>query len=678
MLADIVVHTFELSIIIRKLDKPNRHNNHILETESNKFFNNHVPNEWFIDKPDHDYGIDFAVNIVLNNQVTGLSFSVQLKSKIKEIYTKSSSIKLKHSTLGLFNTKLEPVLLIVYVQVDKEAYWCWYNDLIIDLTSTQKTYTVQIPKTNKLSQIDWESVSKYIQSVFSIKMLVEGIKTLEYDEISNSQVLAWKYYFSKDFEKAVFYFKNLLKETPNDIATLEGLAQCQYNIFNYKEAIISINKAIELAGNINQYLTKACILAEDGMQNGIKGKIIEAKNLFKDFLDQNNKQFIYHYNYANTLSRLGYNQEAIEHFNICLKLNPNFEQAWKNLGQVYFDVGEHEKEITCYDNALRINPKLPQALFSKGVTLSHIYNKDKEGLNLMLQAIGNDDNMLLEFQYGYFGIAYAYEKLGNIKESLTWINKGLDHYSDDIIYLNFKSNLLIKNWADNEWVKTDAIRFFEFRLELDKDFKSLYAILLVKQITDEKTIFDLIKKHTPIFREISFESIKLCDIDLRKNIVFLLHYDRYLEFRNTYPIQRYLDHLISELFVISSEFWELLDLIFAKSFSSAISEYSISKNPNTIANSILEALTFTPNSLRIIFSDSEIALKDAISIMTHIYLDFPTVIIREFGVQFGMINGSLGLEKPDSAENLPEVWYNKMRERTLIEINRRLKLLKEE
>lgn len=278
------------------MDKPHRHNTHILETESSKFFTLHIPDEWYFDKPEHDYGIDFIVNIVSKNQVTGLSFSVQLKSKIKENNPKSASIKLKHSTLGLFNTKLEPVLLVVYVKVDKEAYWCWYDDLNIDLTSSQKTYTVNIPKSNRLSQIDWETISKHVQNVFSIKMLVEGIKELEYDEISNSQILAWRYYFSEDYEKAIFYFKNLLKETPDDIVILEGLAQSQYNNFNYKEAIDNINRAIELSGNSNQYLTKACILAEDGIQNEIKGKIIEAKNLFKDFLEEDNNQFIYHYN----------------------------------------------------------------------------------------------------------------------------------------------------------------------------------------------------------------------------------------------------------------------------------------------------------------------------------------------------------------------------------------------
>ncbi|MCZ4696437.1 DUF4365 domain-containing protein [Ancylomarina euxinus] len=660
------------------MDKPNRHNNHILETESNKYFNFQVPNEWYTDKPEHDYGIDYTVNIVSNNQVTGLSFSVQLKSKLKETNDNSATIILKHSTLGLFNTKLEPVLLVAYIQEDKEAYWCWYNELDFDLTSSQKTYTINIPKANKLSQIDWESISKYVQNIFSMKMLVEGIRTLEYDEISNSQVLAWKYYFSKDFEKAIFYFKNLLEDAPGDIAIIEGLAQSQYSTFNYKEAINNINKVIELSGTSNQYLTKACILAEDGMQNGIKGKIIEAKNLFRDFLEQDNTQFIYHYNYANTLSRLGYNQEAIDHFKLCLKFNPNFEQAWKNLGQVYFDIEEHEKEISCYDNALRINPKLPQALFSKGVTLSRIYDKDKDGLLLMMEAIDNDADMLLEYRYGYFGIAHAHEKLGNIKQSLTWINKGLDHYSDDLVYLNFKSNLLIENWTDNEWLKVEALKFFEFRLELENDYKSLYTILSIKQSTDEKAIFDLIKKHTSIFRAISFDSIKYCDINLRDDIIFLLHYDKYLEFRNNYPILRYLDHLISELYIIPSEFWEILDFVFAKSYSNAISKYFKNMDSNIICNSILGDLEVSTNIIKMILPESVFPQEEAINIMAHVCAEFPTIVIREFGAQTGMLAGLLSLEKPDSAEYLSEDWYVDLHERVLIEMNSKLKLLKED
>ena len=658
------------------MDKPNRHNNHVLETESSKYFKFQVPNVWYIDKPEHDYGIDYIVNIATNNQVTGLSFSVQLKSKIKEKKEDIVTISLKHSTLGLFNTKLEPVLLVAYVQAEKEAYWYWYNDLKFDLTSSQRTYTVRIPKENKISLIDWEAISKYVKDIFSIKMLVEGIKSLEYDEISNSQILAWKYYFSQDYEKSIFYFKSLLVDNAEDIAILEGLAQCQYNTFHYKEALNNINKAISLSGTSNQYLTKACILAEDGMQSRIKAKIIEGKNIFKRFLNQDNTQFIYHYNYANTLSRLKYYEEAISHFELCLKQNPNFEQAWKNLGQVYFDIGEHEKELMCYNKALNINPQLPQALFSKGITLSRIFNKDEEGVSLMLKAIENDENLLLKYQHSYFSIAYAYEKLGNIQEALIWVNKGLDFYSDDIVYLNFKANLLIGNWKNNDWIIDEALQFFEFRLELENDYKSLYSILLIKQLNDEKLTFDLIKKHTSIFREIGLESIKACEVNIGENIDFLLHFDKYLGFRNNYSIYRYSEHLISELFSVSGEFWEILNFIFAKSFSNAINQYSTNKDSAIIAQTIQDNLEIAPKAIKIIFPNKDFLKEEAINVMAQIYTEFPIIIIREFGAQAGMIAGSLGIPEPEP--ELFDKWLAGLQEQSLIEVNRKLKLLKED
>lgn len=70
--------------------------------------------------------------------------------------------------------------------------------------------------------------------------------------------------------------------------------------------------------------------------------------------------------------------------------------------------------------------------------------------------------------------------------------------------------------------------------------------------------------------------------------------------------------------------------------------------------------------------------EEAISIMSHIYLGFPIVIVREFGAQLGMITGALGLPKPDEAENLPQSWYEEFGESVLLTINKQLKLLRED
>jgi len=71
-------------------------------------------------------------------------------------------------------------------------------------------------------------------------------------------------------------------------------------------------------------------------------------------------------------------------------------------------------------------------------------------------------------------------------------------------------------------------------------------------------------------------------------------------------------------------------------------------------------------------------IREEKEIMAHVCAEFPTIIIREFGAQAGMITGSLGIDKPDTETELSEEWFGKLHEESLIEMNRKLKLLKED
>ncbi|WP_409149131.1 DUF4365 domain-containing protein [Sphingobacterium sp. BS-2] len=650
-----------------------------METESNKFYNKYLPNEWFVDKPEHDYGIDYITHISINGQVTGLNFSVQLKSKERETNQQHISISIKQSTLGLFNTKLEPVLLVAYVQEDQEAYWYWYNDLDLDLTKIKKTVRINIPRSNKISQIDWNFIAKYVQDIFSIKTFIDSIRTLEYRELSDTEVLAWRNYYAGKYEDAAFYFKSLLKQKQkNKISVLEGLAHSQYMSFNYKEALQTINKCIEIDGRDNQYLTKGCILAEDGAATGNKAKLIEGKNIFYQYLLEGTDNENGHYNFANTLKSLGDLEEAAKQYKLCLQINPNNALAWKNLGSIYYELHDHEEEIHCYDKALKINPKLPQALFSKGVTLSYIFNKYDEGLSLMLKSSEQEEEMMNGFPIGYFWIAYTYEKLAKIDKSLYNINKGLSIDPENQFMLDFKTDLLISNHQINESLKNTAIDFFEYRLELDNHFKSLFYLIKIKGINNKNYILELIKKYTSIVKLTDLKILTKCKLELHDLLSFLLHYDKYLFLRKTHSLDRYQNHIISEHYSISSEFYEVIDLIFAKSFSEAIEEYYITGNIKLIGETILNTFYLLPKAICELIPDEEYTQEEAIAIMAHTYLEYPKIAVREFGVQIGLISGKFGFEIADPADILSDSWYDEFRENTLTFINRRLKLLKEE
>lgn len=60
--------------------------------------------------------------------------------------------------------------------------------------------------------------------------------------------------------------------------------------------------------------------------------------------------------------------KAINLFLEILKRNPNDDNSWYNLGNVYSDINEYNKAIECYDKALDLNPIKGKAtiFFNKG------------------------------------------------------------------------------------------------------------------------------------------------------------------------------------------------------------------------------------------------------------------------------------------------------------------------
>jgi len=655
------------------MNKPIRHKNHILETESNKFFENCLSNEWYAEKPSYDYGIDYNVSIVINNQVTGLNFSVQIKSTEKEESQQYVPISLKKSTLGLFQARLEPVLLIAYVQEDKEAYWYWYNDLSFDLSSKQETHRVNVPKANMLRVIDWNEVIQYVQNIFSIKNFIDGIKHLEYKELTDAEILAWRYYYSHDYEKAAFYFKGMLKEKPDDLTMMEALSHSLYMHRNYKDALFFTNKLIDIQDSDNRYILKASILTEDGIQNRCRAKVLEGKNIFEKIVKSNPDHDQYHYNYANALTYLEKSEEAISHYIRCLELNSNNAQAWKNLANLYNKLQQHKKAEDCNNRALLINPNLSQALFSKGVFLSQLHGKHKEGLEFMQKAFDNEEEILHNYPHAYLNFAYAYEKLHNIQEALKWLDKGLSYYPEDFHFLQFKVRILATNWNKDSWVKKEALQFFESRAELGYDFKCLYYLVQLNEYSETET-FLFLKKHITILNNIEYENLVSSDLNINNLSVFLLHYNKYLEFRKEYPLSRYINHLVSPYYAISIDFWDMLDLIFAYCFSCHIQKYYENEIERMI-EVLCEGFQLSPNILNCLFDyNNDYKKEEASFVVAQIFIEFPNLVLREYGSQSGYVASKLDLVKPNPENDLSEEWYEKLQEKIYNIITKKLKL----
>jgi hypothetical protein len=148
---------------------PQRYVTHQLEETSYRFFVNALPRSWYAERSGADYGVDVRVDIFENDEATGLELLVQLKASNSASETEDETIKLGTATYNYLWDKVQVVLLVKYVEADNEAYWLLLSD-VPEPDQRHKTFTVRIPKANRLSTIDWQQIQKYVRDVTNGKL----------------------------------------------------------------------------------------------------------------------------------------------------------------------------------------------------------------------------------------------------------------------------------------------------------------------------------------------------------------------------------------------------------------------------------------------------------------------------------------------------------------------------
>lgn len=407
-------------------DSPIRPRSHVIETISERYFKNNVPAEWIVNSFKLDYGTDYNCEITKNSFVTGVNFSVQLKGKDTENKKDQVSVLIKKTTINRWMNRLEPTMLIIYIADEDEAYWCWIQEKKIDLTKATSTYTINIDKINKLSLINWEITSKYVEQIFSRKHHLYSVP-----DIDNDNKSAWELYFKQEYQKALPYLYELYKLNNNDALVLEAIAICEYQSFNYPKALRNINKALELTENNHLLLNKASILTEFGFLSKNFEQLNQASQIYKNLISNNYNSYTVFYNYASLLSMLEDYKQSVKYFITAININPNKDHVWNNLGNAYMNLGEYEFSINCYDNSLRINPDSQEAMFSKGSCLLRYFNEVDEGLNLMLKSTELSDRHELDNPNVFFWIAEAYLIKDNYDRAIHWNKKGLTNFASD-------------------------------------------------------------------------------------------------------------------------------------------------------------------------------------------------------------------------------------------------------
>jgi Domain of unknown function (DUF4365) len=159
---------------------PLRVKSHRLEEISERYFQQMLPKNWTLERRLNDYGVDLAVEIFEGEEAKGLELLIQLKASAEPSGNKTESVTLKTATYNFLWDKLQVVMLVKYIHSENEAYWLFLRDIP---TPTQrcKTFTVHIPKENRLSAAPWEQIQAHVRRITNCKLAARPIRPVRVD-----------------------------------------------------------------------------------------------------------------------------------------------------------------------------------------------------------------------------------------------------------------------------------------------------------------------------------------------------------------------------------------------------------------------------------------------------------------------------------------------------------------
>jgi tetratricopeptide (TPR) repeat protein len=218
---------------------------------------------------------------------------------------------------------------------------------------------------------------------------------------------------------AMYHFERAIELEGERADAWLGLSWAQYESNLLKKALTSTVQAerrdpVLLEKNKS---VKASILVEYGRAYGVEHLVQEGIQIFEAILAEDETQAMTWYNLGNSYSALGNHNQAVVCFKRSIDLQSSFPGAHVNLGIAYFHLSQHELELSCYDKALRINPDHPQALVCKGTTLSIVYDKHAEAVDLYEQVLANASGFCRVWPRIWYNLGYACTLAGQYKRA---------------------------------------------------------------------------------------------------------------------------------------------------------------------------------------------------------------------------------------------------------------------
>lgn len=454
---------------------------------------------WTVDRFGRDYGEDLNIRIFKQGNPTGHDFYVQLKGTddVQQYALKKQdhfSYSVDVDNLQQWKGYTWPVIFVLWDIKQNIGYWLHMQPFIEQSVESDPSWLMN-PRGAKKSKRKIHIPCKQAIRDQDVDLL-RNVIDAEYEKISLSQqnfkeiqkqreetlkrTLTPQLEPLVNLQKSIVFpprvrqqiriteYEAAIAAHPANIEALLGLAEVYYELNELDKALVTINRAWELdSKDIRLANVRACILAEYVIAKGEPKRLLhEAIALFSSIRDKIIIPGVVDYNIGNCYAGLGEHQKAIEYYDQALSANPDTAQAaqiWKNRGTSFFYLGNYGEEIRSYEQAIELEPNLYQAYASWAAT--ELYRGNYEQAETLFTKAFQVMPDIEAYDYPQlYSFAYALWRTGKTEEAHRQVSKVLAMKPEHKDGLVLKEYLLSELWESDSMYIPIAMAFFKGRL----------------------------------------------------------------------------------------------------------------------------------------------------------------------------------------------------------------------
>ena len=151
-----------------------------------------------------------------------------------------------------------------------------------------------------------------------------------------------------------------------------------------------------------------------------QGKLNEAKLIYRELVAVGSASHIVHGNLGALLKMEGDTQNAITCFRNALQLNPNYPEAHNNLGVALIEQGDIEAAIACYNSALQLKPNYPDAHYNLGNAF-----KEQGDIEAAIACYNSALQLKPNYPEAHNNLGIALQKQGDIEAAIACYDSAL-------------------------------------------------------------------------------------------------------------------------------------------------------------------------------------------------------------------------------------------------------------